>query len=237
MSRGGARRKDKWRRDLRAVSKYLRHDAAPFKDCPHTNVGWTLSVTGLPAIVCWDCQLMATGGSIVLARQQAAAGDTPKTPPAKNPKGISLSEASGPAYSPPKGLEEMLSSLHTAKAAKKTPTEILIDPETQDLLKTEMAKLTIVQGVPPEPGQQPITTLFGIPVVVAMGTTPSGYQIEVILEAYKQKLISKHQAESLIGLPIVDEAPGQGEVGKLSEHWAIPADKLAELLEPPDLSD
>ena len=89
MSRGGARRRNRWRRDLRLVSKYLRHDAAPFKDCTHEDVRWTFSATSLPAIQCQDCGLMATGGSVVMARGLAAAGGTPPKPPAKSPKGIS----------------------------------------------------------------------------------------------------------------------------------------------------
>lgn len=95
MARGGARRKEKWRRDLRVVAEHLRHNASPFKECPHEDVSWTFSVTNLPAIQCRDCGLTATGGSIVMARTRAAAEGTPKTPPAKSPKGISAASKMG----------------------------------------------------------------------------------------------------------------------------------------------
>ncbi len=202
MARGGARRKDKWRRDLRLVSKYLRHDAAPYKDCAHEDVRWTFSATSLPAILCQDCGLLATGGSVVMARLLAAVGGTPPKPPTKSPKGKEAS-LGGVSISP-----ETLAELEAATTGQAAPGK------------------TWGSESGPEPH------VFGIPIVVSP-LMPSATKLKLVLEAYNQGIVSKQQAESIIGLPIVGEAPGQGDVGKLSEHWAIPADKAAELLKNP----
>ena len=191
MSRGGARRKDKLRRDLRLVAEHLRHNASPFKDCPHEDVGWTLSPKNLPAIHCRDCLLVATGGSVVLARQRAAAAGTQPPPPSKSPKGTTPSEASGSALPD----QDPLTTQIMQQAAGKPP-------ELEGLQQAVKQLLEHAQHTPLAPN----STLFGVPIVTSPSPPfPSAYKVKMALEAYSQGLLSKHQAESLLGLPISDK--------------------------------
>ncbi len=85
------------------------------------------------------------------------------------------------------------------KPPSKSPKGISLS-EALDLQPDEMVTEALKkQAANQASTSEPSATLFGIPIL-----TPSSYKVQETLEAYKQGIISKHQVESIIGLPISD---------------------------------